>query len=584
MKKIIQYFKETSLGIFMVFTLTIFLKCIMFHYFCYGYVAVSSLWTSPVVFLAFYVTKFFPAVLIASFVFLAKKQWWTIVVSVLIDVWIVANYVYFRSYGLFLNIDVIAMADNLSGFENSIMTYINWKTLFFVMITILYSVYVICCSAKDRKPLSFCLWFVVAIILYGADLLSYTGNVFGSPECRVARVKKIAEGKVPSSMTSYVESSSILHYLPVMFVYQHFRSEYLEIYVGDVEYSEDEKNKIEALFKSMESKDSVKTNLVVVLVESLESWALQFKDEDGYFVASCLNSFIDTSGHVLNCPKIKSQALYGCSGDGQMIVNTGMLPIQTGAACMLFGKNKFPNIGHFYSDAMCVNYSINNNVWNQIEMNTCYGYNDYVFPEKNRIEDAEIFDMAYKRFCTKEGFRCIQIITISMHVPFNSVGNVDLPFKDDMPQNMRRYLNCLHYTDSCIGNFINRLDSESLLSNSTIVITGDHNVFKKSLLDEFAPFAQKYNYSIPRDESYCPLIIYSPTISGNVMIEDLCYQMDIFPTILHCIGIDDYYWNGYGVCVLDSVALSNRFISETDAYMLSDKMIRDNYFYKRKND
>ena len=577
MKKIMQYLKGTSVEIFIVFTLTIFLKCIMFHYFCYGYVAVSSLWTSPVDFIAFYVSKLFPAVLIASFVFFAKKQWWTIVVSVLIDVWMVANYVYFRSYGLFLNIDVIAMAGNLSGFENSIMTYINWKTLFFVMITILYSVYVICCSAKDRKPLSFCLWFVVAIILYGADLLSYTGKVFGSPECRIARVKKIAEGKIPSSMTYYVESSSILHYMPVMFVYQHFRSEYLDTYAGNVEYSEVEKNKIEVLFKSMESKDSVKTNLVVVLVESLESWALQFKDEDGNYVAPCLKSFIDTSGQMLYCSKIKSQALFGCSGDGQMIVNTGMLPIQTGAACMLFGKNKFPNFGHRYRDAMCVN-STNSNVWNQIEMNTCYGYNDYVYPESNRVEDAEIFDMAYKRFNEIKGLRCIQIITISMHGPFNSVGDVNLPLKDDMPQNMRRYLNCLHYTDSCIGKFLNRLDSESLLSNSTIVVTGDHTVFKKVLLDEFAPFAQKYNYPIPQDESYCPFIVYSPAIQGRVMVDELCYQMDIFPTIMHCIGVDDYYWKGFGVNLMDSTAIHHRSITEKEAYDLSDRLIRSNWF------
>lgn len=583
MKKIIQYFKETSFGIFIVFTLMLFLKCILFHYFCYGYVAVSSLWTSPVDFFAFYVSKLFPAVLIASFVFLAKKQWWTILVSLLVDVWMVSNYVYFRSYGLFLNIDVIGMAGNLSGFWNSIIAYINWKTLMFLVITILYTIYVIVCKPKERKVIPFFICFVVALLLYGCDLLLYTGKVFYTPESRIVQVKKMAEGKSSASMTHYVESSSILHYLPVMAIYQHFRSEYLESYTGNVEYSEEEKNKIETLFKDIEPKDTVQTNLIVILVESLESWALQFKDDNDEFVAPCLKDFIDTSGSLLYCPKIKSQALYGNSGDGQMLVNTGMLPIQTGAACMLFGKNTFPNFGHYYSDAICVN-AANNNVWNQYEMNACYDYNDYIFPEYKGANDADIFDMAYKRFCSKKGFRCVQIITISTHVPFVSVGNVDLPFKEDMPQNMRGYLNCLHYTDSCIGNFLNRFDSDSLLSNSTIVITGDHTVFKKSLLDEFVPFAQKYNYSIPRDESYCPLIVYSPRISGNVIIENLCYQMDVFPTIMHCIGIDDYYWNGFGVCVLDSVALSNRFISETDAYMLSDKMIRDNYFNKRKND
>ena len=163
-------------------------------------------------------------------------------------------------------------------------------------------------------------------------------------------------------------------------------------------------------------------------------------------------------------------------------------------------------------------------------------------------------------------------------MPFENVADINLSFKNDMPQNLRGYLNCVHYTDSCIGDFLNKLEVASLLSSSTVVITGDHTVFKKSLLDEFAPFAQKYNYPIPCDESYCPLIILSPLMDKKNIINELCYQMDIFPTILHCIGVDDYYWKGFGVNVTDSVALKNRLISEKDAYILSDKMIRSDYF------
>ena len=98
------------------------------------------------------------------------------------------------------------------------------------------------------------------------------------------------------------------------------------------------------------------------------------------------------------------------------------------------------------------------------------------------------------------------------------------------------------------------------------------------MLKDFAPFAQKHNYPIPSEESYCPLIIYSPTIKERTVVDELCYQMDIFPTILHCIGADDYYWKGFGVNLLDSAARHNRKITEDEAYILSDKMIRSDYF------
>ena len=86
------------------------------------------------------------------------------------------------------------------------------------------------------------------------------------------------------------------------------------------------------------------------------------------------------------------------------------------------------------------------------------------------------------------------------------------------------------------------------------------------------------NKYISSKENYCPLIIYSPQIEGNVQIDELCYQMDIFPTILHLIGCEDYYWKGFGVNLLDSVARRNRPITEKEAYELSDKLIRSNYF------
>ena len=582
MKITIQHIKETSWEIFTVFAFTIFLKCILFHYFCYGYVAVSSLWMSPVDFFAFYVSKLVSAVLIASFVFLFKKQWWTIIMSLLIDVWMIANLVYFRSYGLFLNVDALSMAGNLSGFTKSILTYLNWKTLVFLLITILFSICVFISKSKEKKYNLFIISLCLAFLFYGLDLLFYTGKVFPTNDSRIVQVKKIAEGRSSASMSHYVESSSIIHYFPIMFIYQKYRTDYLDSYSIGVEFSEDEQKTINSLFRVKATKDTAKTNLIIVLVESLESWALQFKDEKGDYVAPNMKRLID-SDSILYCSKIKSQALYGNSGDGQMIVNSGLLPIQTCAACMIFGKNKYPNFAHYYQNATNVNAS-NNNVWNQYEMNVCYNYSDYVIPKHSKVNDAEIFNMAYESIITKSGRFCTQIITISTHVPFENVANINLPFKKDMPQNMRGYLNCIHYTDSCIGDFINRLESQSLLSNSTIVVTGDHTVFKKALLDEFAPFAQKYNYPIPQDESYCPFIVYSPAIQGRVMVDELCYQMDIFPTIMHCIGVDDYYWKGFGVNVMDSVAMRNRVISEKDAYRLSDKMIRDNYFYKRQNE
>ena len=79
-------------------------------------------------------------------------------------------------------------------------------------------------------------------------------------------------------------------------------------------------------------------------------------------------------------------------------------------------------------------------------------------------------------------------------------------------------------------------------------------------------------------KTFTPLLIYSPNISENIQVRDTCYQMDIYPTIMHLIGCEDYYWKGFGVNLMDSIARHNRSITEQEAYELSDKLIRSNFF------
>lgn len=139
-------------------------------------------------------------------------------------------------------------------------------------------------------------------------------------------------------------------------------------------------------------------------------------------------------------------------------------------------------------------------------------------------------------------------------------------------------MECVNYTDKCIESFVYSQLSDSIRENSTIVITSDHTIFKPAMLPDFMDYATQRNLSIASGENYCPLIIYSPQIKGNIQVDELCYQMDVFLTILHLIGCEDYYWKGFGVNLLDSVARNNRPITEQEAFVLSDKVIRANYF------
>jgi len=81
-----------------------------------------------------------------------------------------------------------------------------------------------------------------------------------------------------------------------------------------------------------------------------------------------------------------------------------------------------------------------------------------------------------------------------------------------------------------------------------------------------------------------PLIIYSPKISGNPRYTEDCYQMDIYPTYQSLLGVEDYRWHGFGINLLQysdpKAATPKRLIHEDEAFTLSDRLIRNNYFQR----
>ena len=152
---------------------------------------------------------------------------------------------------------------------------------------------------------------------------------------------------------------------------------------------------------------------------------------------------------------------------------------------------------------------------------------------------------------------CVLAITINTHTPFYSVPTT-MDLDEAYTKTENRYLQCARYFDTHAGRFLAWADTAKTMQNATIVITADHNHFPQK-----------------KGQGVCPLIIRSPNIKHFIYIPE-AYQMDIFPTILHAIGQSNYAWRGFGIDLLDSTAV--RTISEEQAYSLSDRMIRTNFF------
>ena len=592
--------------VFSVFALTIFVKCLLFHWFAFHSMLVSSLWKNPLAFFNFYCPKLTIAIFIASFVLISKRCYWTVVVSVLIDIWMTANVLYFNANGLFIDFPAITLIGQLSGFASSILVY--WEPILTCtyIVTICYLISLVLIFPRSNQLSIKCFFIILAIsitnyiycqyknyykliphdsksiIFYKNNGGAQTGEDYYKMYGRYKQKCFIPYHQVAirglegtwTTIPKYIECHSIITYFPCLF-FDYFHSvSQKEI---SCEYNINNLNEELSLFlnKKQNNVESPKQNLLIILVESLESWAIT--SIEGIEIMPNIMKLLKTT-NTLFSPNITSQVKHGVSGDGQMIVNTGLLPISQGSAAAKYGNNVFPNIAHFYQNSCVVAPS---RTWNQPVVTYSYGYQKLIMPSLVESQPKEWQDEKLCTYCNEiiekmpEPF-CIQLLTVSSHTPFDRVEH-EIPLPTDLPKYMKDYLCMLNYADSCIGNTISKLQELDLLKNTTIVITGDHTIFQQKLLEDFKPAANKYGL-IFQDKTFCPLVIHSTQIFDNVLLTDTCYQMDIFPTILHLIGCEDYYWKGVGVNLLDSVARNNRVITEHEAFILSDKVIRANWF------
>ena len=143
---------------------------------------------------------------------------------------------------------------------------------------------------------------------------------------------------------------------------------------------------------------------------------------------------------------------------------------------------------------------------------------------------------------------------------------------------MYNFIRGFNALDDGLGYFIRKIESDSVLQRYTIVFTGDHRILHYEKRCQMQRYADRHEMNLTPSDDCLPLIIYSPRISGNPHYTADAYQMDIYPTYRALIGAGEYKWSGFGINLMDSI--QKRPLPEDEAYILSDKLIRNNYFQR----
>ena len=531
-------------------------------------IAISSFWTNPLYFWSFYLPKLAISALLGSLVFLFRRKYWTIYVSVIINLWILAEVVYYRSTWVFITADSFVLLKELHGFESSIEMYMTPDLLLLLIPTLLLIVAVVLFDNRNRSLPAFVSVLVcsVGMDVVGCNAVArqiYPDEKHWYFSCYQTN---FCSGLFLWNPTECaVRFVSVLHsfyYTVVDLACKPFAKP-MELTAADIETAK-------AFCDTTYTSVTPSHPLILVLVESLEGWAVRPD------IMPNLYRFVQQH-NVVYASHTKSQTLAGNSADGQMLFNTGLMPLREGVVVNDYSQNTFPSLSEIYSRSAMIQPG-DLGIWNQFVMNVSYSIDTaYQVISSLDGESFQVLDSISKEY------NYVLLITAASHTPFAyGAQHRSLSLPAGMPENMQNYLQCIHYTDSCWGGLLQRIDTDSVLHNSVVCFMGDHIIFDPIMRQGFQDYCDDNGLDYKPREAYTAFVAYSPELTQSVVVDEETYQMDAYPTILHLIGAENYYWKGFGVNLADTTAVSHRAVTEQEAYNVSEKLIRSDYFRRVK--
>lgn len=139
--------------------------------------------------------------------------------------------------------------------------------------------------------------------------------------------------------------------------------------------------------------------------------------------------------------------------------------------------------------------------------------------------DEDLYDKALQVFdanAAKGRPFFSQLMTVSNHRPY-TFPEGRISFKGDP----KCRDGAVKYTDYAIGHFLKQAESHTWFDNTIFIIVADH----------CASSAGKT--SIPVNKYHIPCIVYAPKMIQPCHVETLCSQIDLIPTLLAMLHVDD---------------------------------------------
>lgn len=522
------------------------------------FVAFDVIWCMDTTFASFsffetYATKIIATLALAGVYALTRCRWAQIVVMALLDVLLVANLMYFRTYYSAIPASSYLEAGNLADFKASVTDSLRWADIVLPLITIATAVMAFRYKTTKRQPLT------AVLKWWAAPLAGFALLLTGVNLCKGGFHKSLRSVR----QSAYLCSADA----PIFSV---FGCIWYDITDAAEPITPEKQAEIEIWLASQpkhQPADSVtekRSNLLIVFAESLESWVLE-KKVDGKEITPCLNRLLKEKS-TLYAPNVLTQVKGGRSIDAQLMICSGLLPLMSGTYSSLYYDNTFytlqkamRGLKHSRSYLLTIDKV---STWNQGAVARSFGtdtiisYHDFkmteAFGTHKRIGDASFFQQCREKIERGEVWKpgesvYMQFVTYSGHAPFKLPDHLrTITFPASIPEKAADYMTTAHYTDKAIGDFVAYLKTLPQYKETIVVIVGDHEglaSYRQELVGN--PACR----GLVSDKQLTPFIVLNSPV--GMRYDKFMGQIDIYPTLLNLMQLDAYRWHGLGQSILD---------------------------------
>lgn len=522
------------------------------------FVAFDVIWCMDTTFASFsffetYATKIIATLALAGVYALTRCRWAQIVVMALLDVLLVANLMYFRTYYSAIPASSYLEAGNLADFKASVTDSLRWADIVLPLISIATAVIAFRYKTTKRQPLT------AVLKWWAAPLAGFALLLTGVNLCKGGFHKSLRSVR----QSAYLCSADA----PIFSV---FGCIWYDITDAAEPITPEKQAEIERWLASQpkhQPADSVtekRSNLLIVFAESLESWVLE-KKVDSKEITPCLNRLLKEKS-TLYAPNVLTQVKGGRSIDAQLMICSGLLPLMSGTYSSLYYDNTFytlqkamRGLKHSRSYLLTIDKV---STWNQGAVARSFGtdtiisYHDFkmteAFGTHKRIGDASFFQQCREKIERGEVWKpgesvYMQFVTYSGHAPFKLPDHLrTITFPASIPEKAADYMTTAHYTDKAIGDFVAYLKTLPQYKETIVVIVGDHEglaSYRQELVGNPAC------HGLVSDKQLTPFIVLNSPV--GMRYDKFMGQIDIYPTLLNLMQLDTYRWHGLGQSILD---------------------------------